>query len=220
MADRAVPLSETGGSAVKRYRCILADPPWQYRDRATRGAAERHYRTLSLEDLLALPVADLAEDDAHLWLWVTNQMLADGTAAKVVRAWGFEPKTVVTWAKTTRDGRRPKIGVGHYVRNATEHLVFAVRGRLAVLDRSVPSYFLAPAQVPHSRKPDVSYDLIMRISPGPYLELFATRIWPGWDAMGLAIDGRDIREAIRAHLTGEEAVTSERQQAASPLAIG
>lgn len=184
------------GRVVGIYRCILADPPWKFRDRHTRGAAERHYRTLSLEDLLRLPVADLGAPDSHLWLWCPNAMLADGTAAGVARAWGFEPKTVVTWAKVARDGKTPRIGTGHWVRNATEHMLFSVRGRLAALDRSVPSYFLAPISRIHSRKPDESYRIIERISPGPYLELFATRCMPGWDAVGLAIDGLDIREAL------------------------
>lgn len=182
---------------MSAYRCILADPPWQYEDRATRGAAARHYPTLPLSDLLALPVRDLVADHAHLWLWTTNQMLADGIAARVAYAWGFVPKTLLTWVKTTRDGSRPRIGTGHYLRNATEHILFAVRGKLGALDRSVPSYFLAPASKLHSRKPDVSYTIIERISPGPRLELFATRRMPGWDAIGYAMDGLDIREALQ-----------------------
>lgn len=172
---------------TQRFRCILADPPWRYRDRATRGAAERHYPTMSVEELCALPVAALAEDDAHLWLWVTNQMLADGTAARVAQAWGFEPKTVVTWCKVVRGGHGPRLGVGHYLRNATEHMLFAVRGRLRPLRRDVPTWFLAPVGR-HSEKPEAAYAIIEAVSPGPRLELFARRRRNGWAVWGNEVD--------------------------------
>ena len=169
-----------------RYACILADPPWEYRDRNTRGAAARHYPTLSVEALCRLEVAELAAPDAHLWLWTTNQMLADGTATKVARAWGFEPKTVLTWCKARPDGR-PQIGTGHYLRNATEHVLFCVRGRLPVRVRSIPTWFMAP-RGRHSEKPEVVYRIVEQVSPGPYLELFARRRRPGWHVWGNEVE--------------------------------
>lgn len=169
-----------------KYACILADPPWAYRDRNTRGAAARHYPTLSIEAICQLDVEALAAPDAHLWLWTTNQMLADGTAAKVARAWGFEPKTILTWCKVNRLGHA-SVGTGHYLRNATEHLVFCVRGRLPVRNRAVPTWFTATRRR-HSEKPEAAYRIIELVSPGPRLELFARRRRPGWSAWGNEVE--------------------------------
>jgi N6-adenosine-specific RNA methylase IME4 len=161
----------------RRYRTILADPPWDIEQRGTRGASE-HYPLMSLERITAMPVADLAEDDAHLWLWVTNATLRHGY--DVAEAWGFTVRSPLTWVKF-------RLGLGNYLRNSTEHLLFATRGRAPVLFRSQPTWIQAPVQ-DHSHKPQEQYALIERISAGPYLELFARRHQPGWDAWGNQID--------------------------------
>jgi N6-adenosine-specific RNA methylase IME4 len=110
-----------------------------------------------------MPVSELAEDDAHLWLWVTNASLRDGY--DVAEAWGFTPRSVLTWIKF-------RLGLGAYLRNSSEHLLFATRGHAPVRFRSQPTWMNAPVQE-HSRKPDEQYAVIERISAGPYLELFA-----------------------------------------------
>ncbi len=163
-----------------KYRTIVADPPWQYgneggKAQPGRGHARWHYETLSPEEMHAMPVADMAEDQAHLWLWGVNGLL-DVTYG-VARAWGFRPVSLLTWCKA-------QPGVGRYIRNNTEHVLLAVRGK--AMDCSTPalkSWWEWP-RTKHSAKPDAFYDLVEKVSPGPYLELFARRARFGWDYWG------------------------------------
>lgn len=162
------------------FRTILADPPWDIEQKGARGA-EMHYDLMTLERIKAMPVADLAEDDAHLWLWVTNATLRAGY--DVAESWGFTVRSPLTWIKF-------RLGLGNYLRNATEHLLFATRGRAPVNFRSQPTWINAPVQ-DHSHKPEEQYALIERISDGPYLELFARRRPPSsadWSVWGNQID--------------------------------
>ncbi|WP_280442603.1 MT-A70 family methyltransferase [Nocardia brasiliensis] len=161
----------------KRYRTILADPPWDILQRGHRGASV-HYDLMSVEQIKRMPIADLAEDNAHLWLWVTNATLRHGY--DVIEAWGFTPRSPLTWIK-------PRLGLGVYLRNMSEHLLFGTRGRAPVNFRGQPTWMFAVAQ-DHSHKPEEFFPLIERISSGPYLELFARRRQPGWDVWGNEID--------------------------------
>jgi N6-adenosine-specific RNA methylase IME4 len=182
---------------MSRYRTIVADPPWPFRwsgGAATRvnGRGERHvnhkfkkrlpYGTMSIADICALPVADLAEDDAHLYLWIPDELLIEGTAARVIRAWGFDPGRLLIWRKTG-------FGLGRFPRPQHEAIVTAARGSLdyRVTDVGSVQTWKFPYENgarAHSRKPDGSLDLIERASPGPYLELFARRARFGWDYWG------------------------------------
>ncbi len=164
-----------------RYRTILIDPPWDVHQRGARGA-ERHYNLMSLDEIKGLPIGDLATDDAHLWLWTTNATLRQGY--DLAEAWGFTVRSPLTWIKL-------RLGLGHFLRNSTEHLLLCTRGKAPVNYRGQPTWMLAPVQ-DHSHKPEEQYALIERISPGPYLELFARRRQPGWDAWGNEVDA-DIR---------------------------
>ncbi|WP_205660949.1 MT-A70 family methyltransferase [Amycolatopsis vastitatis] len=148
----------------KQFRTILADPPWDVLQKGGYGAG-RHYQLMTLERIKAMPVGDLAENNAHLWLWVTNATLRDGY--DVAASWGFTVRSPLTWVKF-------RIGLGSYLRNTTEHLLFCTRGKAPVQFRSQPTWFTAPVQ-DHSHKPEEQYALIERVSPGPYLELFARR---------------------------------------------
>lgn len=170
-----------------KYRTIVADPPWRYQDgHANTAGAERtktsaalRYDLMALDDLMALPVSDLAEKNAHLWIWGTNMKL--DRAYALARAWGFDPITLVTWCK-----KGP--GVGHYLRNNTEHILFASRGKpQPPATKQLSTWFEWP-RTRHSVKPEQSYDLIEAVSPGPYLELFARRRRLGWDAWGNEIE--------------------------------
>lgn len=158
-----------------RYRTIVADPPWQFQSSTMRGAAERHYPTMPLEEIAALNVRDQAEEDAHLWLWVCNINMPE--AWWLAGAWGFHPITVVTWCK-------PGPGIGWWFRNNTEHVVFATRGKPLQRGEAVLSTWFEWPRFEHSRKPDAFYDLVEQVSPGPYLELFARRQRLGWDTWG------------------------------------
>lgn len=134
---------------------------------------------MSISDLRALRLP--ARLNAHLFLWTTNAFM--DKAYDVARAWGFQPKTIVTWVKTKPDGT-PSMKTGNYFRGATEHFLFCIRGSLPLsTDRAYPTAFLWP-RLSHSVKPDAFYDLVESVSPGPYLELFARRQRLGWDTWG------------------------------------
>jgi N6-adenosine-specific RNA methylase IME4 len=165
------------GAAMTKYATLLADPPWDIQQHRAKGAGT-HYPVLSVAHLTALPVARTAAPDAHLWLWVTNASLWAGK--QVMEAWGFSYRSILTWVK-------PRLGLGNYLRNQTEHLLFGIRGQAPIRFRSQGSWLYAPVQE-HSHKPEEQYAIIERCSPGPYLELFARRRRPGWHAWGNEID--------------------------------
>ena len=134
---------------------------------------------------MALPVNDIAQETAHLYLWVPNAMLPDGLA--VMQTWGFANKTNMVWHKIRKDGGSDGRGVGFYFRNVTELILFGVRGKNARTlgpGRRQVNY-LATQKREHSRKPDELYPIIEACSPGPYAELFACRPRPGWQCWGL-----------------------------------
>lgn len=165
------------------FRVLVADPPWQFDDAlpGPKRGAGKHYATMRTEDICALRLPELAPG-ALLFLWRVASMLED--AVRVCRAWGFRPVSEVTWCKTTREGR-PHIGMGRYVRNAHEGcLVGARKGSAAsIVDHGVPSWFMAP-RGRHSEKPREFYELVERLAPAPYVELFARAERPGWTCLG------------------------------------
>jgi N6-adenosine-specific RNA methylase IME4 len=183
--------------AEKRYTTIVADPPWPIAWTGggavrTNGRGERHfnhkfksdlpYERMSIEEIVALPVTDLADSDAHLYLWVPDQFLIDGSAAQVALAWGFKPGRLLIWRKTG-------YGLGRFPRPQHEAIVVCRRGNLPfnVADVGSVQTWKFPYENgarAHSRKPDGAIDLIERASPGPYLELFARRARFGWDYWG------------------------------------
>lgn len=190
------------------YRVVAADPPWEFEDSlpgAGRGA-EKHYRVAPHDRIMRMQLPALA-DDCHLFLWRVSAMVEE--AYQVVRAWGFIPKSEIVWRKTTTKGKR-HFGMGRHVRAEHETCIIAVRGRPKVIDRSTRSTFDAPdltdyddplheatessvlvaeASRVHSRKPQEFYDLVGRLCPGPYLELFGRAARPGWDVIGDQVPG-------------------------------
>lgn len=166
------PLS-ADASAVATFPTIVIDPPWRYGNTSTRGAAEDHYPTMSMDELADLKLPAAA--DAHLYLWVTNSFMREGF--DLIDAWGFTYKTVLTWCK-------PSIGMGNYFRNNTEHVLFAVRGKLPTNVNNVGTWFAA-GKTKHSAKPQSFYDLVEKASPGPYMEMFArSRRLGDWTVWG------------------------------------
>ena len=176
----------------RRFSTVLADPPWQFTNRTGKVAPEHRrlsrYSTMTLDQIKALPVNDLINATAHLYLWVPNALLPDGLA--VMEAWGFSYKGNLVWHKIRRDGGPDGRGVGFYFRNVTELILFGVKGKnartLAPGRRQVN--FLATRKREHSRKPDEQYKIIEDCSPGPYLELFARGKRPGWAVWGNEAD--------------------------------
>jgi N6-adenosine-specific RNA methylase IME4 len=174
--------------AGRRFKTILADPPWQFQNRTGKVAPEHRrlnrYGTLTLDDIKSLPVERAAEDTSHLYLWVPNALLPEGLA--VMAAWGFAYKSNIVWQKVRKDGGPDGRGVGFYFRNVTELLLFGVRGKSA---RTLPPgrrqvNIVSTRKREHSRKPDEQYAIITSCSAGPYLELFARGARPGWATWG------------------------------------
>lgn len=167
-----------------RYRTICADPPWTYSTarivttgKQRRAEAMAHYSTMTLPDICALPVADIAEDDAHLYLWTTCPLLRE--AFDVVEAWGFTYRTCITWEK------QGTLGMGFYFRVQTEHVLFATRGDAKIPPSLRERNIFAAPKGRHSEKPDCFYDLVERVSPEPRLEMFSRRSrLSGWDYHG------------------------------------
>jgi N6-adenosine-specific RNA methylase IME4 len=186
---------------VTRYRTIVADPPWAYDEgwpvsssptaQNARAAARAGtvfdpnrrtpmaYRSMTLDAIKALPVADMADDDAHLYLWTTNRYLP--SAFGVIEAWGFRYAQTLVWAKTPM-GQGPG---GTWAQNV-EYVLFARRGSLKSLRRFDSCWFnwrrMGKA---HSRKPDAFIDMVEMASPEPRLEMFARRArLGGWDYWG------------------------------------
>jgi N6-adenosine-specific RNA methylase IME4 len=159
------------------FRTVLGDPAWQFENRTGKIAPEHRrlsrYRTMTLDEILALPVARVMAPTAHLYLWCPNALLPDGL--RVMAAWGFTYKTNIVWHKVRKDGGSDGRGVGFYFRNVTEPLLFGVRGKnartLAPGRRQVN--FIESRKREDSRKPDEIYPIIEACSPGPFLELFA-----------------------------------------------
>lgn len=179
-------------AAGRRFSTILADPPWRFQNKTGKVAPEHRrlarYGTMDLAAISTLPVATVAADPAHLYLWVPNALLPDGLT--VMAAWGFTYKANIVWHKIRGDGGSDGRGVGFYFRNVTELLLFGTRGRkartLAPGRRQVN--LLATRKREHSRKPDEQYELIEACSPGPFLELFARGDRAGWTGWGNQAD--------------------------------
>ena len=185
------------------FATILVDPPWPLQ------SGEKHYRTMSLAQIKALPVGSLAARDAHLWLWTTNALLPK--AYEVAEAWGFTVRSPLTWVKF-----RLGLGGRYQLRNATEQLLFCTRGKAPLGSRSQPTWFNAPV-TEHSRKPAEQFAIIERVSPGPYLELFARRrpesnqpwaVWGDQVDSDIRIPGFAVRRySERAHEADAETTT-------------
>lgn len=169
----------------KRYGVIVADPPWGFRDKLPgtgRGAA-KHYVPMKTDDIAALPVGDFAAPDCALFLWRVSSMVED--AYRVVRAWGFVPKTEFVWRKVTVNGK-VHAGMGRYSYNSHESVILAVRGKVIPPAKLRCKSVFDAGLAGHSVKPEVFYDIVERTYPtASKLEMFARRAErPGWDFWG------------------------------------
>lgn len=185
---------------MKKYTTIVADPPWPYHSPTAvvgnggrgsqNGEVKRmiqtnvlhHYPVMSIENIKSLPINELTEKNAHLYLWTTNSFLVE--AHEVAKSWGFQPKTLITWVKVKKTDRcKPSMKTGYWYRSATEHILFCVKGKLRLLSDPHPTVFMA-TRLKHSCKPEYSYNMIKKQSPGPYLELFARQRRDDFDCWG------------------------------------
>lgn len=167
----------------KRYSVIYADPPWSYRNKGTRAAADKHYSTMSIEDIKALPVADIAAEDCVLFLWATFPMLRE--ALDTIEAWGFRYKTLgFLWVKLNRLRDTLFWGLGNWTRSNPEICLLATKGRPQRVSAAVHSIIEAPVGK-HSKKPkEVRKRIVELMGDVPRIELFAREKADGWDAWG------------------------------------
>ena len=186
---------------MKQYNVIYADPPWEYKTYSKKGkgrSAERHYPTMTLEQIKALPVADIAADDCTLFMWTTTPLLEDSFA--VLRAWGFQYKTVAfVWVKQNKKSDGLFWGMGHWTRANAEFCILASKGHPKRISASVHQVILSHVEE-HSKKPDETRERIVAlVGDLPRIELFARQKAVGWDSWGNEVNSDVQIEEYSAH---------------------
>lgn len=201
------------------FSTVVADPPWDYSHKlsgggtsgyspvhhsrgGSRGAAN-HYQTLRVEQLAELPVQEILEPQAHLYMWTTGAFMVE--AHYLAEAWGFSPKGVIPWIKLRREWQKSvssdsktlepvvRMGMGRYIRWCSEFVLFGVRGKLPTLRNDVLGVIFAERGA-HSQKPEDLYGLVERASPSPRIELFARSSRPGYVSWGDEVDVYEVEQ--------------------------
>lgn len=179
---------------MKKYKTVLADPPWQFND-SLDDRRKKPYETMNVKDLCNLQINDLTEKESHLYLWVASAFLKE--SFEVIESWGFDYKCHIPWLKRTKNGKI-WFGMGHYFRHCNELCLFATKGNLRLKNKNTRNFL--DAKKPgrhHAAKPDEMYVLIEACSYPNFLELFATQPRDNWDSYGYEINGIDIRNKIK-----------------------
>lgn len=186
---------------AKTYQCIVIDPPWRYELRITDSSHRNKisYPSMKFEEIRDLPIAQLADrNGCVMFLWFTNNHMIE--ASKLIEAWGFTHKGILTWEKVSKNGNT-RLGVGHWLRNSTEHCAIATKGKVlsfashSAIARKTPNLIKAQRRE-HSRKPDEFYRLVEEVCTGSKLEMFARQRRHGWDAWGNEVDKFEMKGAI------------------------
>lgn len=164
----------------QQFACVYADPPWKYSNQGTRASTNNHYKTLTVEQLCAMPVEPIVSKDAFLHIWTTNAFLFD--TKQVIESWGFEYRSCFVWAKT-------QIGLGNYWRVSHEFLLLAIRGQPKWRNKNLRSW-MELKRGKHSFKPEEVRSMIESACDGPYVELFGRRPVEGWTVIGNQIENR------------------------------
>jgi len=168
-----------------KYKIIYADPAWSYKDKALAGnrGAGCKYDVMSIEDIKNLPIKELADKDCILFMWVTMPKLNE--CFEVIKAWGFEYKTVgFTWVKLNKNKPTPFMGMGRWTRANSELCLIATKGKPSRISASVHSVIQTPIER-HSKKPDEARHRILELMGNlPRIELFARDKVDGWDCWG------------------------------------
>ena len=172
---------------MKKYQIIYADPPWRYECKGVQGSAEKHYPTMSLDEISKLPVSELSEKNSLLFLWTTFPQLRE--ALHVIKAWGFEYKTVAfVWVKQNKSGVGWFYGLGFWTRGNAEICLLATKGKPKRKSNRIHQLIISPLRE-HSRKPDETRERIVELMGDlPRIELFARQKVPGWDCWGNEVE--------------------------------
>lgn len=183
-----------------KFNIILADPPWLYNARnnpQTKFGSGMHiYKGMTPQELCDLPVAEIADTNCALFLWVTFPRLQEGL--DVMKAWGFTYKTCAfTWIKTNKNNDKPFFGIGYYTKSNAELCLLGIKGKMKPVSNSVSQVVISPREE-HSKKPAVVRENIVKLFGDiPKIELFARQEVINWQSVGSDIDGFDIKDALK-----------------------
>ena len=180
-----------GGRTIQNYQVIYADPPWDYQQCRLSGSAKKHYPTMRIEELCALPVADIADRDCALFLWATFPQLPE--ALRLIKAWGFVYKTVAfVWLKQNRKALTWFYGLGFWTRSNAEVCLLATKGHPKRQSAGIHQLVISPVER-HSKKPDeVREKIVELMGDVPRIELFARQQTPGWDVWGNEVENSTV----------------------------
>ena len=180
-----------GGRTIQKYQVIYADPPWDYQQCRLSGSAKKHYPTMRIEELCALPVADIADRDCALFLWATFPQLPE--ALRLIQAWGFMYKTVAfVWLKQNRKALTWFYGLGFWTRSNAEICLLATKGHPKRQSAGIHQLVISPVER-HSKKPDeVREKIVELMGDVPRIELFARQQTPGWDVWGNEVENSTV----------------------------
>ena len=180
-----------GGRTIQKYQVIYADPPWDYQQCRLSGSAKKHYPTMRIEELCALPVAEIADRDCALFLWATFPQLPE--ALRLIQAWGFVYKTVAfVWLKQNRKALTWFYGLGFWTRSNAEICLLATKGHPKRQSAGIHQLVISPVER-HSKKPDeVREKIVELMGDVPRIELFARQQTPGWDVWGNEVENSTV----------------------------
>ena len=192
----------------KGYQVIYADPPWSYDSKSPTTAKrpsgmgvsltpDYYYDVMPLQEIKALPVAQITSPDSVCFLWTTNPMLREGL--EVMEAWGFDYITTITWNKTN------SCGMGYWFRGYTEHLLFGKKGKVKSFHSQIHN-LQEHKRTHHSEKPDLFRRLIEECTShlNPKLEMFARKRTEGWESWGNQLEGESQVRLTEAKAEGKE----------------
>ncbi len=189
--DRRSGDGQGGGRTIQNYQVIYADPPWDYQQCRLSGSAKKHYPTMRIEELCALPVAEIADRDCALFLWATFPQLPE--ALRLIKAWGFVYKTVAfVWLKQNRKALTWFYGLGFWTRSNAEVCLLATKGHPKRQSAGIHQLVISPVER-HSKKPDeVREKIVELMGDVPRIELFARQQTPGWDVWGNEVENSTV----------------------------
>jgi N6-adenosine-specific RNA methylase IME4 len=173
-----------------KFRVLYIDPPWAFSSWSKKGegkSAQNHYKCMTMDELKALPIGDLGDDNSIMFMWCTNPLFPE--QIKVMEKWGYTYKTIgFTWVKLNKKTPTPFIGLGYYSRSNCEYLIIGTKGKVGrPKNKSISSVVMSPIRE-HSRKPDIIRKYIEAMYDGPYIELFARTKIDGWECWGNQTD--------------------------------
>jgi len=184
-----------------KYSIIYIDPPYKFQNWTEKknGSPVQHYSPLTNEEIQNLKIGEISEKNAAIFLWMPSVKIIEGLHVKFFESWDFRPVSVAfVWRKLYKSGK-PYTGIGFWTRNDSEFCLLGIKGRMDRKSTKVLQTIESPVVRPHSTKPPIVRDKIIELLGDlPRIELFARPpLITGWDMLGLEIDGKDIRDALK-----------------------